>query len=652
MGGYFMPGSSFPEGHHRLMAYVKALGYQFDDTGICFGLAHMGMQALLSKEMNEFDERLNTLMKIDRSQIAAKIEAARLKHANLMTNSDGKASALTKEQLSLLEIPAFVEGLLLYFQPDRYPAWFEKNAIPEGQNAMLSAPLVMSEEIEKQGGLNELMNFSGIYSEKDLAHYFASLKEEINNAKPPITEPFSLSLSNSKHNITVGYDGHNWVYIDANHMPSQYITDEKKIANKVHRAFAGNKKRDVALSTKLYVTKKNSNALAPVLGAWKNNTQFQAIHSLTAENVGRVDSTNTDWLSIAAIDGNIEEVSALLAIESIKDNQINAALSRAAAYGHNDVVKLLLKQDGININSRENVPLLRAAASNHSKIIEEFLIEPSVEINIQNSSGLTALFAAAKNGCLDALNLLLDNKAEIDLANNNDETPLWIASENGHCEIVNALIAKNADPNLTDIKHRSPLYVACSNGHLDVVKALLAVEGVDPNKREKAGMTFPLFVAAEKGNFEIVNALLAAKRINPNQADSEGVTALYIAVQNRNYEVVKRLLKVPGIEVNTGDFDDMTPLHVAAQNGDLEMVRLLLAAKDIAPNNRDLDNLTPLYIAAAYNHKDIVKELLKAGVDPQRALDKATEKGNTAAISLIENVQQELAPKRSIKNKR
>ncbi len=169
---------------------------------------------------------------------------------------------------------------MLYFQPQEYPHLFEENARPVNQYGILTAPLVLSDELEKKGGISVPLAFSGIYNEEELENYFQSLQESLNTTSALSKRPFALSLSNHNHNITIGCDGKQWMYIDANHMPTKYLPVEnvKEIAEKVRTAFSANINQSVSLSTKVYVANDNKEELAPVFAAWQNQPQTRIIY--------------------------------------------------------------------------------------------------------------------------------------------------------------------------------------------------------------------------------------------------------------------------------------------------------------------------------------------------------------------------------------
>ena len=106
----------------------------------------------------------------------------------------------------------------------------------------------------------------------------------------------------------------------------------------------------------------------------------------------------------------------------------------AAGEGHEEVVKLLLEQKGVNPDSKDywgRTPLLEAASKGHEEIVRLLLQRENVNPNSQDKAGIS---------------------------------PLWGAVHGGHPEIVRLLLQrKEVDPERPDIYGRSPLFGASSH---------------------------------------------------------------------------------------------------------------------------------------------------------------------------------------------
>lgn len=119
--GPAMNGPSFNDFHIKLTAYAKALGYDCN-IGICVGYAHMGKQAVLGGNMKNFDKRLEVLFSIPVCDIANKVNEVRQNVANFgLTSLDE-----SQNEHIILEIPAFIESLILYVYFFDYQHLFDK----------------------------------------------------------------------------------------------------------------------------------------------------------------------------------------------------------------------------------------------------------------------------------------------------------------------------------------------------------------------------------------------------------------------------------------------------------------------------------------------------------------------------------------------
>lgn len=84
-------------------------------------------------------------------------------------------------------------------------------------------------------------------------------------------------------------------------------------------------------------------------------------------------------------------VSLLLDIRAnadLKDRCGRTPLSQAARNGYEEVVKLLLAMDEVNINAKDNecqTPLLMAAVNGHKEVVELLLATGKVDVTAKDS---------------------------------------------------------------------------------------------------------------------------------------------------------------------------------------------------------------------------------------------------------------------------
>ena len=204
-----------------------------------------------------------------------------------------------------------------------------------------------------------------------------------------------------------------------------------------------------------------------------------------------------------------------------KDGTKVAILYMVCQNGHLALVKLLLRKDGILINhvSNGSTALIEAAAKGHPDVVRELLKMKGLQINYGTTAGgrfvgneaenVTALFSACQNNHLNIVKQLLNmpeiqlNKAMFDGA-----TPLSMASQEGHVKVVKALLKmKGIKINRANRCGGSPLFLACFFGHLEVVKLFLKRKEIQWNQATLDGRT-PLSTAQERDHTQIVTLLL------------------------------------------------------------------------------------------------------------------------------------------------
>ena len=170
------------------------------------------------------------------------------------------------------------------------------------------------------------------------------------------------------------------------------------------------------------------------------------------------------------------------------------ALTWAAIKGYEEVVKVLLEQEGVNPDQADT------------------------------EYGLTPLSWAAENGHEGVVKVLLERE---DVNPDQEDTkygrtPLSYAAGNGHEGVVKMLLERK-DVNLDHVDTvygRTPLSWAAANGHEGVVKMLLERKDVNPDQVDTYYGRTPLSWAAEKGHEGVVKMLLEREDANPDQVDT------------------------------------------------------------------------------------------------------------------------------------
>jgi hypothetical protein len=109
--------------------------------------------------------------------------------------------------------------------------------------------------------------------------------------------------------------------------------------------------------------------------------------------------------------GDLELAKKLLAegVDVNAKDKYWTALILAARRGHKDIVELLLEQENIDINAKDNygnTALMWAAYRGHKDIAEMLLEQENIDINAKDNNGSTALISAAQEGHKEVVELL------------------------------------------------------------------------------------------------------------------------------------------------------------------------------------------------------------------------------------------------------
>ncbi len=348
-------------------------------------------------------------------------------------------------------------------------------------------------------------------------------------------------------------------------------------------------------------------------------------------DVNAADQYGRTTLIAAAYNGKEEIVKLLLAQEGIYIDAKNwhgqTAFSIAASSGHGKIADMLALEKLSIASSKSNVATVRALLEHrgywefnfhavdrhgntalqialqkgHTEIVEMLEREKFFTIRFAQ------LFAAIREGDVTKVQVWLENMGGVNNQNRHGYSALMAAVADGKEEIVEMLLAqKGIDLNAENERSETALTIAINKGNKKIVKMLLAQEGIDPNA---CGRPSPLETAVLRGNEKMLEMLLAHERIDPNY-QRWGETALMMAVERRQAKIVKMFLSHKEIDPNVQNEGVNNALMIAINRGDEEIVEMLLAHERI-----DLSIQTKYY-------KD-------------NALTKAAHKGNAKIFGML-----------------
>src|SRR3990167_3825109 len=418
-----------PQRQDWLIKRMKRLGYHANISGVCYGLAHMGMQAILARDIKTFNTRLQqiydiinvqeSLRQLHKRQEALREQgvsdfADRLDLTCLFRNTPAARQKKPSRRVLKPVIPqqwidifAFFDGVELYQNTEYYPQLFSKKSAPYVQSAEKTLQLVTPVTLAEQGGVAAANKFSGIYTIAELHIFFSLLKSSLSSFE----HPAAFVFSNSNHAITVGFDPEQdlWIFIDANQPPAIYL-NEDEIGKRVKSAFACSKY--TALSMQAYGLQQDQAELTACLLQLSSNQTWQMIHTPTAEKTKRTDDEKATWLYIAADNGLTNTVYELLRLGADPDQACS---------------------DGFT-------PIYIAAQNGHAAVVEA-LLRNNADPSILFDKTYSPLYIAAHYNYIDVVRVLLSNGARPDPGG---KSPLEIATKMGHTEIVRLLVDRKS----------------------------------------------------------------------------------------------------------------------------------------------------------------------------------------------------------------
>ena len=439
--------------HKNLVELGQLLGYPLiKDGGLCHGFSCMLMQAILAQEEPQFWQRLKLIEAYDDfPSLKNAIEGVKLK---VKDNQE----ALSLTDMELLEIPILYEGVELYLQPMTHADVLNKNKSFDDDIYRLAHP------VKLEGDTISLP------LDKEYAGNKDNLKNYINNLEVILFKHPNLPIlvESINHSVLLKYNSNNtkqsWLYVDTNDF-QKYPND----AN-YYRELNSTELVDSLFNSLNPESEYIVFNMAVVAGSThpvnedKSLQQFQVTNKLNKEHATIYDQRGAGLLLIACKNGHAEAVKLLLAQDGIEINKENSdgetPLFMACFYGHAEAVKLLLAHPGIDINiasSKGTTPLVMACQKGHVEAVKLLLAHPGIEINKASPDGFTPLHIACRSlATLEnkmLFDVLLNNKADPALKNSEGKTALDIAFSHQNNAAIEALVlfAKDKPLSLTSL---------------------------------------------------------------------------------------------------------------------------------------------------------------------------------------------------------
>ncbi|KAK1517804.1 uncharacterized protein CCOS01_12061 [Colletotrichum costaricense] len=202
---------------------------------------------------------------------------------------------------------------------------------------------------------------------------------------------------------------------------------------------------------------------------------------------------------------------------------IVGVVHQASANGRSDILRVLLKA-GFDVNLRDysgETALHCAAAFGHNDVVEILLQQKGVMLDVRDDKRRTPLHCAAGNGNLEIIRLLLQHEVESTAKDESHRNALHFAATRGHYEVIDELLRHNQalDVDARDVNNVTPLHLAAGYGSVKSVELLLerkADADVSDNN-ERAVLTYAIDglqhadKAGKRGRYEDVISLLLPK---------------------------------------------------------------------------------------------------------------------------------------------
>ncbi|XP_071115609.1 ankyrin repeat domain-containing protein 50-like [Haliotis cracherodii] len=255
-------------------------------------------------------------------------------------------------------------------------------------------------------------------------------------------------------------------------------------------------------------------------------------------------------MMLAAENGHRELVELLVSkgahviyVDDRRDNILHCACRG----GHVEVVKYVLSQDMVGINSRgwkERTPIMLAAVNGHKDVVE-LLVSEGADTSLLSKKRYSLLHCACRGGHVEVVKYVLSqDMVGINSRGWKERTPIMLAAVNGHKDVVELLVSEGADTSLLSKKRYSLLHCACRGGQVEVVKYVLSQDMVDINSRGWKKRT-PIMLAAVNGHKEVVELLLS-EGADVSLVDEAGNNILHWASEGGDVEVIKYVRRCCG----------------------------------------------------------------------------------------------------------
>jgi hypothetical protein len=412
--------------HLHIMDLMEVAGYPVGDKmGFCFGLAAMGVSAVLVNDIETFNERIRFLAtySVDDFQKLYSVFVGEKNNAELEKKSFNailESNPIYKKLQQ--DVLPFFDGVTLYQAAYKQPWLFEPGKQLYHQDIVNTAPLIQSLKLDDEKGIAKNVatqdvadSFAGIYSTDEIVGYLESFKKEF-YSDPKAIEAVVLNIVSRDHAISVSYnyDKKIWLLIDANVLPVKEFSDSSQLAINLknslqgaitervfHSSFDSNY---IAFRTKIICTDKSVPQVIENLSKWYNNDDYKKLHQISEKKAGVIDQIGCTWAYLEYVYAN---------------------------------------------GGKKGIELFNKNVEFNAKQLTDYINEKgiaNIDINYQNQQKFTPLMAAVFNQDSKLVRTLLRNGADVNLVNEFKDSALHIAARLGNSEVVSLLLTEATMP--------------------------------------------------------------------------------------------------------------------------------------------------------------------------------------------------------------
>lgn len=388
--------------HRILIKLANEMGYPDSSGGMCFGITLMGGAAILSQDVNGFNQRLK------------KIEEVFSQSAK---NPVGELDSLNKNP----NIRAFLEGVMAlqdnqfsFSEPEHKKFFFEKPETKRNRFAFENIfPSIQSLELEKKGGVELAFECSLASTCYEMTKYIKTLVHHLEESQCS----GSISIGTDNHVIGIGYDFfEKKIYmIDSNYLPIKEVDSIDEAVDALFISHSNFLKPTPYKDDELFVFGVRILTLKDHLKSVPEPFLFQVPKKDFICRLGCGD-TAKKWLKMAIRLSDHRAVVRLLKLKpelckvSLDDRPL---ISYAIFWQANQEIIQLLIESGGEVNKKnQSAPLLDAIWQNNAEAVQ-LLLNAGVDLD-EKIFGLSYLEHALKKPNPEIIKLLENSKSEGD----------------------------------------------------------------------------------------------------------------------------------------------------------------------------------------------------------------------------------------------